>query len=99
MNQVLNGVIWIWLEYGIGMLIVYFTHIYSACKVFTMFFELRSLGFIVEKKIPNNINAFIEIERGKIFDLNSENIKPGDYTLDNVSFFPILTFFAQKLVD
>ncbi|CAG8622264.1 14995_t:CDS:10, partial [Acaulospora morrowiae] len=43
------------------------------------------LGFIVEKQIPDkNTNAFVEVERGKIYELSIGNITSDFYTLDNL---------------
>ncbi|GES85548.1 hypothetical protein RCL2_001265200 [Rhizophagus clarus] len=43
----------------------------------------NKLGFIVEKQIPNNINAFVEVERDDIYRSNSKDTKE-IYTLDNL---------------
>lgn len=78
---------------------IYCTHTCSVCKVFTTFFELCRLGFIIEKQIPNSIDAFVEIERGDIYERNIKDIKEEDYTINNVSCFAILHLFNSKLVD
>jgi hypothetical protein len=60
------------------------------------FFELCRLGFIVEKQIQNNINAFVEVERGEIYGPKCNDIPEDDYTLDNVSCFALFTLFIQN---
>ncbi|GES76036.1 hypothetical protein RCL2_000343800 [Rhizophagus clarus] len=48
------------------------------------------LGFIIEKKIPDDTSAFVEVQRGEIFERDSQDIKPGDYTVDNLHMLLII---------